>query len=617
MIAERELYGRDSTEDAAGDADLMRVESLDGSVVTEFRLTDEGRPSLVVCSVGTTVVERSPLGLRTFEESFVDSLSIKHQERRTVETKYETPTGKRRMHRSLANEATLTLVNTDDAVVRVDLRVSTDGVAYRYRLPGRSSVLVTGEESAFRLPEGARGWLMPFEKKHEDVWRSTAPTEADGQYSFPSLFEVDDRWVLLTEAGVDGRYVASRFETKTEESLFRVRFPDSENHRMTTETQDVSTTRPLATPWRVAIVGNLATVVESDLVTDVIDAPSYGNDPCRIADTSWIEPGRVAWSWWSDGGSPGDRETQREYVDYASERGWEYVLVDEGWEREWLSGLVEYANERDVDVLVWSRWSDLDTPAKRDVRLSRWKSWGVAGVKVDFMNSDTQEMMRFYDDLAAATADHELLLNVHGSITPKGLRRRWPHLLTYEGVFGAENYHPVPKTVPPEHNVILPFTRNVLGPMDYTPVTFSAETRTTTVGHELALSTVFETGLQHFADSVESYAARPLAEEFLEAVPVAWDETRFVGGYPGTEATVARRRGDSWFLGNITAGEPSTVDVVCDFLDENGTYRVEVFRDDDTGESLAYDERELSHEDVFSIDVPENGGFAAIFRLQG
>ncbi len=588
----------------------MRIESPNGSVTTEFEL-DEGRPTLAVESADTTVVEPSPLGLRTFERSFVDDLSIVRTERRTVETAYEMPAGKRRTHRSSANEATITLVGTDASVLSIDLRVANDGVAYRYRLPGRGSVVVTDEESAFRIPEGTSGWLMPFEKKHEDVWRPVSPSEAVGEFSFPSLFEVEDRWTLLTEAGVDGRYTASRFAVDADETLFQVQFSESERHRMATEPEDVSTELPLATPWRVAIVGDLATVAESDFVADVIDSPSYGTDPNRIADTSWIEPGRVAWSWWSDGESPSRYDTQREYVDYASDRGWEYVLVDEGWKREWLPDLVEYGDERDVGIFVWSRWSDLDTAAKRGARLSRWKSWGVAGVKVDFMNSDAQEMMGFYDDLAAATADNELLLNVHGSITPKGLRRRWPHLLAYEGVFGAENYHPVPKTIPPEHNAILPFTRNVLGPMDYTPVTFSAETGQTTAGHELALSVVFETGLQHFADSIESYAARPLAEEFLEAVPAAWDETRFVGGYPGREATVARRRDNCWFLGSIASDESHSVEVSCEFLDEGRSYDVAIYRDED--ESLVRDDREMTADDGFSVTVPENGGFTTIF----
>ncbi|WP_224337730.1 glycoside hydrolase family 97 protein [Haloprofundus halobius] len=591
----------------------MTVESPDETVVADIEVDGDGRPTLAVRSGGTVVVESSPLGLETLERSYVDGLSVRHRERRTTETVYETPAGKRRSHRSHANEETMALVDGDGSVVRIDLRVSNDGVAYRYRLPGDGPVVVTAEESAFTLPAEASAWLMPFEKKHEEVWRETSAAEASGEYSFPSLFEVEGQWALLTEAGVDGRYVASRFVAEEDDTRFRVRFPESERHRMASESAHVSATRPLATPWRVAVVGDLATVVESDLVADVVDAPDYGTDPSRIEDQSWIRPGRVAWSWWSDGGSPSDFETQRRYVDYAGERGWEYVLVDAGWtEGDWIPELVDYATERDVDVLVWARWSDLDTDAKRAARLPRWKSWGVAGVKVDYMNSDSQQMMGFYDDLAAATAEHELLLNVHGSITPKGLRRRWPHLLTYEGVYGAENYHPVPQTIPPEHNVVLPFTRNVVGPMDYTPVTFSAETRTTSAGHELALAVVFETGLQHFADSVESYRAHPAAEEFLERVPAAWDETRFVGGWPGSEATIARRRGERWFLGSITAGGSRTVEVSCEFFDADRSYDVTLYRDDDAGESITREEFGVTADETVRVSVPENGGFAAV-----
>lgn len=590
----------------------MTIESPDGTVVADFEVDGNGRPTLAVRSGGTVVIEPSPLGVETLERTYVDRLSIRHRERRTTETAYEMPSGKRRSHRSHANEETVTLDDDDSSVVRIDLRVSDDGVAYRYRLPGDGPVVVTAEASAFTLPTEASAWLMPFEKKHEEVWREMSAVRASGEYSFPSLFEVEGRWALLTEAGVDGRYAASHFATEEGDTQFCVRFPESERHRMTSEPADVSATRPLATPWRIAVVGDLATVIESDLVADIVDAPDYGTDPSRIEDQSWIRPGRVAWSWWSDGGSPTDFKTQRRYVDYASERGWEYLLVDAGWtEGDWMSELVAYATERDVGVLVWARWSDLDTKAKRAARLSLWKSWGVAGIKVDYMNSDSQQMMGFYDDLAAATAEHQLLLNVHGSITPKGLRRRWPHLLTYEGVYGAENYHPVPQTIPPEHNVILPFTRNVVGPMDYTPVTFSAETRTTSVGHELALAVVFETGLQHFADSIESYRARPAAEEFLERVPATWDDTRFVGGRPGSEAIIARRRGERWFLGAITAGEGRTVKAPCEFLDTDQPYHVTLYRDD-AGDSITREEFDVTADEMLRISVPENGGFTAV-----
>lgn len=591
----------------------MRLESPDGAVAVDVtERSADGRPTIAVRYEGEPVLRPSPLGIETLSGSYARGLSIVDATERSIDASYETPGGKRREHAHRAVETSLTLEGADGRI-ELDVRVAADGVAYRYRLPGEGPVVVTGEESAFRVPEDAGAWLMPFEKKHEGVWRETTTAEAAGQYGFPALLEVGGgRWVSLTESNVDGRYAASRFAVDPDGSTFRLRFPDSPNHRMTDEEQEISGRRPLATPWRVAIVGDLSAVVESDLVADLLNESD--EDPSRLDDESWIAPGRVAWSWWSDGSSPSDEAVQRRYVDYASERGWEYVLVDEGWDAAWLSDVVDYANERDVGVFAWSRWSDLDTAEKREIRLSRWKEWGVAGVKVDFMNSDAQEMMQFYDELAAATAERELMLNVHGSITPKGLRRRWPHLLTYEGVYGAENYHPAPKTIPPEHNAILPYTRNVLGPMDFTPVTFSAETRRTSVGHELAQSVVFESALQHFADDVEEYARRPHAERFLEAVPAVWDETRFVSGRPGSEATIARRRGEEWFLGSITAGDGRAVEAPLSFLDDGRKYAITVVHDDETGERLRLREDSLESVDSLAVAVPENGGFGARLR---
>lgn len=586
------------------------AESHDGNVAACLAL-EEGHPTFAVESDGRAVIRPSPIGLHTLDGSYAADLTVVWADRGSVETTYETPAGKRREHSYRATVLTMRFQTERGDVFDVDLRVSNDGAAYRYRLPGRGSVVVTSEESAFRPPSDAMAWLMPFEKKHEGVWHGTTVDDSEGRYGYPALFEVDDRWALVTEADVDGRYVASQLAV--DGAAFHVRFPDSENHRMETAPEEVSAESPLATPWRVVVTGDLGTVVESDLVTDLIDSSGRDGDPCQLQNADWIRPGRVAWSWWYDGSSPGDHDVQRDYVDYAAERGWEYVLVDAGWDAEWIPDLVAYADNRSVDVLLWSRWSDLDTSAKRDARLDQWVDWGIAGVKVDYMNSDTQAMMRFYDALAEATAERELLLNVHGSITPKGLRRRWPHLITYEGIHGAENYHPVPNTIPPEHNVILPYTRNVLGPMDYTPVTFSAETRQTTVGHELALSVVFETGLQHFADGIESYAKRPLAEQFLEVVPAAWDETCFVGGRPGEVATIARRRDDRWFLGSILAGAGRTVTVPFEFLDDR-TYAATLYRDDEVGETLISKEFRATAATVKSVKIPENGGFAIVCR---
>jgi hypothetical protein len=489
---------------------------------------------------------------------------------------------------------TLTFQGLRATELRVQIRAAADGISYRYMLPGVGPVEVTEEASAFRPPPSASAWVLPFRPNYENIYERTSvgDTPAD-VYGFPALFSLgSDTWVLLSEANVDGTYAASQLSVvEGNPGEFKVTFPQD----------SITSELPLATPWRVAIVGNLETVFESDLVTD-LGAPS------QIDDVSWVRPGTVAWSWWSDGGSPRDFERQKQYVDYASEVGWEYVLVDEGWSPTWMPDLVSYAKERGVEVVVWSRWDDLETEAERDAMLPLWKSWGVAGVKVDFMNSDTQARMRWYDAILADTAEQKLMINFHGSTVPRGIERTWPHVLTMEGVRGAEDYNFGYLT--PEHNAILPFTRNVVGSMDYTPVTFSADRRETSAGHELGMSVVYESGWQHPADSIESYSSRGVAEAFLEQVPAAWDQTEFVSGYPGRSTTLARRSGEEWYVGSIANGPAQNVRVPLEFLEADQQYVAEVVHDSGS-DDLAINRQVVTRNSTLRVSLGRNGGFAA------
>lgn len=592
----------------------MRLSDPNGALVAEL---DRDALALAVERDGTTVVEPSELPVRKLATELhgVDptaDLTAAVGERRTVEEAYETRFGKARQRRHRAVERTVTWTHPDGAV-EVDVRVATDGVAVRYRVRREGRDLLFGDETTLHLPGRAVAWLVPFDQAHEASARQQPVREADGEYCSPGLFRVDDQWVLLCEAGADGDYAAARLVADGGAVSYSV--PGSA----------VNVHFPLETPWRVAVVGDLATVVESTLVTDLAGPVAHedrsgSDDPGALqtgAGGDWVEPGRVAWSWWSEPGSTDDLDRQREYVAYAAERGWEYVLVDDGWrrERESIPGFVADAAERDVGVFLWAHWTDLNTEAKREEHLNAWADWGVAGIKVDFMNHDDQGRMQFYDRLAEAAGERELLVNFHGSVVPTGLQRRYPHVMTYEGVLGAEYYNS--GTLSPAHNCALPFTRNVVGPMDYTPVTFSAATRGTSAGHELALSVVFESGLQHFADGIEAYAARPEAEWFLERVPAAWAETVLVGGHPGAEATIARRangddgrRDGEWFMGSITAGPRRTVTADCGFL--AGEWTAEVVRDDGD-DGLAREQRSVTGTEALDVAVAENGGFVARF----
>ena len=363
-----------------------------------------------------------------------------------------------------------------------------------------------------------------------------------------------------------------------------------------------------STPWRVAVVGSLATIVGSDLVDDL--AP-----PAPAEDWSWVRPGRVAWSWWSDSGSPADPARQRQYVDFAARMGWEYVLVDEGWDPAWIPALTAYARQRGVGVLLWSRWDALRTPQQRDALLTRWRDWGVAGVKLDFMESDSAARMAWYRGVARAAAERRLVVDFHGATAPRGLSRTWPNVLTQEAVLGAESYKAGAPTTP-AHNATLPFTRAAIGPMDYTPVTFSAARRRTSAAHELALSVVYASGLQHFADAPESYAAQPVAEGWLRDVPVAWDDTRLLAGRPGRSATIARRSGERWYVGAIRAGAGGALELPLGFLAPGRAYTAEVI-EDAPGGGLAARTVRVTAGDRLRLSAAANGGYVARFTPAG
>jgi alpha-glucosidase len=268
--------------------------------------------------------------------------------------------------------------------------------------------------------------------------------------------------------------------------------------------------------------------------------------------------------------------------------------------------LIDYARERGVGVLLWVHYSDLDTAAERAEFLPRVKKWGAAGLKIDFMDSDSQERFRWYDDILRDTAREKLLVNFHGATLPKGIQRTWPHVMTLEAVYGAEQGN-----VPADGLTALPYTRNVVGSMDYTPMAFQFGTRTVSDAAELALSVVYESGFQNFAGSVAAYRERPELERFLEQVPTVWHESRLLSGRPGEGATFARRHGDRWFLGSVVSGPARTQAVPLDFLG-GGRWLVEVVRDGDSGGGLVRERHLVTRRDTLRVRTADQGGFAGI-----
>ena len=509
-----------------------------------------GTFTLAVRKAGRTVLQPSPLGIRTATADLTRGLRQTASTTRTVNETYQMTTGKRLVRTVEHTETRISVAGAGNARFDLVVRVAPDGVAYRYELPAATDVL--SEASAFVVAGNANAWLMNYTNPYESQrFRTTAAAAEQREFGNPSLFQVGQDFVLLTESNLDGRYAGSSLRHNGN-GVYQVQL------------KDTSVKSARIGPWRTMIVGDLATVTESTLVDDLAD-------PSRISDTSWIRPGKVAWSWLSEHSSPGDFERQKVYVDFAARNGWPYVLVDEGWSDQWVPELTRYARAKGVDVLLWFHWNRLDTAAERQTMLPLLQSWGVKGVKVDFMESDSQVRYQFYDDILAETAQRHLMINFHGSTIPHGLARTWPHLLTMEAVYGAEQL-PQPTSSPTQ-----PFTRNVVGSMDFTPVSLEVGPKVTTIAHEIALPVVFESGWTHFADKPESYAKYPEALRFLDQVPTVWDQTELVGGFPGESAVLARRRADRWFLGGITLAA-RTITVPLGFLG-SGSWLVETVND--------------------------------------
>ncbi|MEJ8639235.1 glycoside hydrolase family 97 catalytic domain-containing protein [Streptomyces sp. MS2.AVA.5] len=570
---------------------VTRQTGAPGRLSADVRLDGtDGTLSFAVRRDGATVLEPAPLGIVTDAADLTTGLRLRDRDTREVTERYTTTTGKERRRTARMTQTRFSFTGDGGARLDLDVRVSDDGVAYRYVLPDEDGVTVLREASAFQLPAASPAWLMPYTVNYERPRNeTTAGGAAAGDYGYPSLFRSGAGFVLLTESDVDGRYAGSRLTHEAGSARYTVRLAD----------ERISSVGPLATPWRTAVIGDLATVTESTLVDDLAPAS-------RIRDTSWIRPGRVAWSWLAGfGAAQRSLETQQRFVDYSAAHGWEYTLVDDGWKTtDWMPQLITYAQQRGVKVLLWMHWSDLDTAAERAEVLPRIKKWGASGLKIDFMDSDSQERFRWYDDILEATAEHKLLVNFHGSTLPHGIQRTWPQVMTMEAVYGAEQGNVSVADV-----TTLPFTRNAVGSMDYTPMGFQFGTRNTSDAAELALSVVYESGFQNYAGSVQAYRDRPQLERFLEQVPTVWDESRLLSGHPGDGAAFARRNGDRWFLGSVTAGGPATERVPLGFLG-SGRWRVEVVRDGADG--LIRESRIVDRRDTLSVPTLRNGGFAAL-----
>ena len=489
----------------------------------------------------------------------------------------------------------------------IEARAYDDGIAFRYVIPqqaGLRAVHLHQEDTEFRLTMDATNWALElpnYRSSYESEYVQLPTSAFSNEGGVPSSFligmpllmhEPGVAWMGLMEADIEGN--TSMYVTNPSGNWAGHWFVTRLSPRFDHPEIAVESTLPYHSPWRVLMVADdPGRFVESNLLSDL-------NPPNRLTDTSWIHGGKASWNWWVNdvdkNGTPAyTTDNMKYYVDFAAESGFPYMLLDAGWSSQditKLNGKVDvpelarYAATKDVGVWIWLYSKSVMRQMSEAFPL--YQKWGVAGIKIDFINRDDQDGVQFYYDVAREAAKHHLMVDFHGTRTPWGIERTYPNVLSYEGVLGLEN-NKVGRRDSPVDRSVFPFTRLLAGPMDYTPGAFNNttedgfEARDTepmamgTRAQQLALYVIFQTPFPMVSDSPMSYANQP-AFQFIKDVPVSWDATQVLNGRPGEFATIARRHGDQWYLGSMTNWSGRSLDVPLNFLG-SGSYTAQIYED--------------------------------------
>lgn len=576
-------------------------------------------------------ISRIDLGLSRNDQDFSKELTfLKAGKPLLINEQYTALHGKKSLCKNAANEVVVQFENPSKAKLNLIIRAYNDGVAFRYEFPEKGGSFVMKDElTSYSFPKETARWLERWNPANEGLYTAiTNGRVPSGEWGLPALFNTSDKacWTLLHEADLNATYCGTKLSNAVDSLKYKLSFPNQKDGRGLGESTP-TITLPWKSPWRVAIIGGLSDVVESTLVDDV-------STPSVVKNTSWIKPGIASWNYWSSNHGTKDYKIVTGFADLAAEMNWPYTLLDWEWDAMTnggnLDSAVKYIQSKGVKPLIWYNSGGphtyvtatprdrMLTHQNRVEEFTKLKKMGFAGVKIDFFESEKQDMIKYYLDILEDAAQFQMMVYFHGCIVPRGWERTYPHLMTNEAVRGAEWYNNTPDfTLPaPEHNATLPFTRNVVGPMDYTPVTFtnSQFPHITSYGHELALSILFESGLQHFADRPEGYRDLPdAAKTFLQHVPNAWDDTKLLDGYPGQDVTIARRKGDAWYIGSITAENrrEKRKTVKFDFLPDGVKYKLTLIADGKHDKE--FDTQYMVVEKGSSVDVKllRRGGFVA------
>jgi alpha-glucosidase len=538
-----------------------------------------------------------------------------------------------------------TLVISFKSGFSLEFRVYDDGVAYRFETSMKDDLVIRNEIAELGFPSGSFSWY-PLEESffsHNERTFIHASTDTLNKQlaSLPALFQVNGRNILITESDIDdypGMWLQGKGSGKFSGTW--PKYPDTEelkgdrNLTVTSTKGYIAQTKGSRTfPWRVFVISpDDAGLVESDLVYKLAK-------PNMIKETDWIKPGQVSWDWWNDNNIYGvdfragiNNETYKYYIDFAAENGLEYIILDEGWYKlgnvlQEVPGinvqeLCAYAEKKNVGVILWVVWKSFWD--KMDEAMTLYEKWGVKGLKIDFMQRDDQKIVNFYHETAMKAAAHHLLVDFHGSYKPDGIGRTWPNVMTREGVKGME-WDKWSTEVGPEHDVTIPFTRMIAGPMDFTPGAMinmdkanftpknSRPQSQGTRAHQVAMYIVYESPLQMLADNPSNYKKEQETTNFITSIPVVWDDVVGIDGKVGDYIVVARRSGREWFVGAMTDWTPRTLNIDLSFIPD-GKYEMEIFRDGINADRYASDYKlykTAKEGKTIKVQLAPGGGWAA------
>lgn len=598
--------------------DKIMLQSPDGNLRLEFKLKttkdQKDFPCYSVSFRGKLFVNESNLSIEFAETGLLkNNLTIKNVAYKSNDETYKVILGKSNTARDHYNEVIITFVEKTAPNRQFDLvfRAYDDGIAFRYLFPqqtGLTDFIITSENSCFTFTGNPKAYALPlgkFTTSYENNY-VTIPIQditPDSLIGMPLLLEYPENiWVAIMEANLidyAGMYLSGL-----------------QNHPGTLVSSlsplpgqtkiKVKSSTPHSSPWRVLMIADSpGKLIESNLILNL-------SDPCAIPDPSWIKPGKAAFLWWNDfvvsdvnfkGGL--NTKTYKYYIDFCAENKIEFFDIDTDEKIDWyesrknlkeditkpipeidMQEILRYARSKDVGVRLWIPWFFVRD--QMDKAFPVYEKWGITGLKIDYMDRDDQEMVNFYHTVVKKAAEHHLTVNFHGAYKPTGLRRTYPNLITREGVLGME-YSKWSTKCNPDHDLMIPFTRMLAGPMDFTPGAFRTVTEKDfkpsfhapvamgTRCHQLAMYVVYESPLQMISDYPSAYQNQT-GIEFLRQVPTVWDTTKVLNAGIGDFITIVRRHGNEWYAGSMTDWTPRELKIPLNFLSE-GDFVADIYSD--------------------------------------